>query len=101
MSELCTPKDKRDEEALAYAMGGGMNSIVVRDDETAASCISWLRKNNAGRATFLPLNRLQSRRPGGRSVMVSRQPGVVGFASELLDYDDSIELAVINVVRDT
>ena len=101
MSELCTPKDKRDEEALAYAMGGGMNSIVVRDDETAASCISWLRKNNAGRATFLPLNRLQSRRPGGRSVMVSRQPGVVGFASDLLEYDDSIELAVVNVVRDT
>ncbi|HJL59604.1 MAG TPA: hypothetical protein QF621_04560, partial [Candidatus Thalassarchaeaceae archaeon] len=101
MSELCTPKDKRDEEALAYAMGGGMNSIVVRDDETAATCISWLRKNNAGRATFLPLNRLQSRRPGGRAVMVSRQQGVVGFASELLEYDESIGLAVVNVVRDT
>ncbi|HIA25113.1 MAG TPA: chromosome segregation protein SMC [Candidatus Poseidoniales archaeon] len=101
MSELCTPKDSRDEEALAYAMGGGMNSIVVRDDETASQCISWLRRNKAGRATFLPLNRLQSRRPGGRSVMVSRQPGVVGFASDLLDYDNSIELAVINVVRDT
>nr|AIF02268.1 Chromosome segregation ATPase (smc) [uncultured marine group II/III euryarchaeote KM3_156_A06] len=101
MSELCAPKDSRDEEALAYAMGGGMNSIVVRDDETAAQCISWLRKNKAGRATFLPLNRLQSRRPGGRSVMVSRQPGVVGFASDLLEYDNSIELAVINVVRDT
>ena len=101
MSELCAPKDSRDEEALAYSMGGGMNSIVVRDDETAAQCISWLRKNKAGRATFLPLNRLQSRRPGGRSVMVSRQPGVVGFASDLLEYDNSIELAVINVVRDT
>lgn len=101
MSELCAPKDSRDEEALAYAMGGGMNSIVVRDDETAAQCISWLRSNKAGRATFLPLNRLQSRRPGGRSVMVSRQPGVVGFASDLLEYDNSIELAVINVVRDT
>ena len=101
MSELCVPKDKRDEDALAYAMGGGMNSIVVRDDETAASCISWLRKNKAGRATFLPLNRLQSRRPGGRAVMVSRQQGVVGFAFDLLEYDDSIELAVLNVVRDT
>jgi len=101
MSELCAPKDSRDEEALAYAMGGGMNSIVVRDDETAAQCISWLRQNKAGRATFLPLNRLQSRRPGGRSVMVSRQSGVVGFASDLLEYDNSIELAVINVVRDT
>lgn len=101
MSELCAPKDSRDEEALAYAMGGGMNSIVVRDDETAAQCISWLRRNKAGRATFLPLNRLQSRRPGGRSVMVSRQPGVVGFASNLLEYDSSIELAVVSVVRDT
>ncbi len=101
ISELCAPKDSRDEDALAYALGGGMNSIVVRDDETAATCISWLRNKKAGRATFLPLNKLQSRRPGGRSVMVSRQPGVVGFAYDLLEYDPSIELAVMNVVRDT
>ena len=101
VGELCAPKEPRHEEALAWSMGGGMNSIVVRNDETAAKCIAWLRKNDAGRATFLPLNKLQSRRPAGKAVMVSREAGVVGLAIDLLDFDPSIEDAVRNVVRDT
>ena len=91
----------RREEALAFALGGGMNSIIVRDDETAATCIKWLRDNRAGRATFLPLNKLTVRRPGGKAVMTARQDGVVGFAFDLLDYDESIESAVKHAVRDT
>ncbi|MEC8927411.1 MAG: AAA family ATPase, partial [Candidatus Thermoplasmatota archaeon] len=35
LGQLCEPKDSENEEALAYALGGGMNSIIVRDDETA------------------------------------------------------------------
>ena len=101
LGELCAPKDSAHEEALAYALGGGMNSIVVSNDEVADKCITWLRSNRAGRATFLPLNRLNTRRPQGKALMVARQPGVVGFASELLEYDEEIEAAVINAVRDT
>jgi len=101
LGQLCAPKDSDHEEALAYALGGGMNSIVVRDDEIAATCIKWLRDNHAGRATFLPLNKLQSRRPGGKALMTARQDGVVGFAFDLLEYDESIESAVKHAVRDT
>ena len=101
LGQLCAPKDREHEEALAYALGGGMNSIIVRDDETAATCIKWLRDNRAGRATFLPLNKLTIRRPGGKAVMTARQDGVVGFAFNLLDYDESIESAVKHAVRDT
>ena len=89
LGQLCGPKDSEHEEALAFALGGGMNSIIVRDDETAATCIKWLRDNRAGRATFLPLNKLTVRRPGGKAVMTARQDGVVGFAFDLLDYDES------------
>ena len=101
LGQLCAPKEGEHEEALAFALGGGMNSIIVRDDETAASCIKWLRDNRAGRATFLPLNKLTVRRPGGKAVMTARQDGVVGFAFDLLDYDESIESAVKHAVRDT
>jgi len=101
LGQLCAPKDSEHEEALAYALGGGMNSIIVRDDETAATCIKWLRDNRAGRATFLPLNKLTIRRPGGKAIMTARQDGVVGFAFDLLEYDDSIESAVKHAVRDT
>ncbi len=101
LGELCVPKDEAHDEALAYALGGGMNSIVVRDDEVAASCIKWLRDNRAGRAVFLPLNKLSFRSPGGRARMTERQDGVLGFAFELLEYDESVEAAVRHAVRDT
>ena len=101
LGQLCAPKDPAHEEALSYALGGGMNSIIVRDDQTAATCIKWLRDNSAGRATFLPLNKLTVRRPGGKAVMTARQDGVIGFAFALLDFDDSIEAAVKHAVRDT
>ena len=101
LGQLCEPKNSEHEEALAFTLGGGMNSIIVRDDETAATCIKWLRDNRAGRATFLPLNKLTVRRPGGKAVMTARQDGVIGFAFDLLEFDESIESAVKHSVRDT
>ncbi len=101
LGQLTAPKDDSHETALAYALGGAMNSIVVRDDEVAASCISHLKSSNAGRATFLPLTKMSTRRAGGRAIMAARQPGALGFAHDLLDYDPSIEAAVKTAVRDT
>ena len=102
VSELCHPADSTHELALATAIGaGGMSGIVVDDDAVASKCMQWLRENKVGRAMFLPLSKLQSARPAGRSVMVARESGVIGFAWELLDYDPRIEVAVRYVLRDT
>ncbi|DAC17347.1 MAG TPA: hypothetical protein HA276_04130, partial [Candidatus Poseidoniaceae archaeon] len=56
---------------------------------------------NAGRATFLPLNKINAGRPAGRAVMVARQPGVIGFAHDLLEHDPRIAAAVRFVLRNT
>ena len=101
ISEMCSPKDSSHEDALATAIGGGMNSIIVENDQVAAECIGWLRQNRVGRATFLPLNKIQVGRASGRAMMLTRQPGVVGFAWEMLDHDPRIETAVRYVLRDT
>jgi len=102
VSELCRPSDSTHELALATAIGaGGMSGIVVEDDAVASKCMQWLRENKVGRAMFLPLNKLQSSRPAGRSVMVAREPDVIGFAWELLEYDPRVEAAVRYVLRDT
>ncbi len=101
ISELAAPSDSSHEEALATAIGGAMNSVVVENDEVAAECIGWLRQNKIGRATFLPLNKLQDKRSSGKSLMVSRQDGVMGFAWELLECDERIQLAIKYVLRDT
>ena len=94
LGELTSPKESAHEEALAYSLGGGMNSIVVSNDEVAASCIKWLGANGGGRATFLPLNKISASRAQGRALMVARNPGIIGFAHDLLDYDEEIETAV-------
>ena len=40
LGELTAPKDPSHEEALANALGAGLRSIVVTDDDVAAKCIS-------------------------------------------------------------
>jgi len=101
IAELCAPKDDSHETALATAIGGGMASVVVDTDEDAARAIRWLAETRSGRATFLPLNKLANSRPAGKSVMVARKEGVIGFAHEMLDYDPRIDIAVRFVLRNT
>ena len=101
IAELCAPKDDAHTVSLSTAIGSGMMSVVVETDEVAARAIRWLKQNNAGRATFLPLNKINPGRPAGRAVMVARQSGVVGFAHDLLDHDPRIESAVRLVLRNT
>ena len=101
VAELCAPKDSSHEVALATAIGGSMASVVVETDQDAANAIRWLAENRAGRATFLPLNKLSSSRAGGKTVMTARKDGVLGFAHEMLDYDPRIDVAVKFVLRNT
>jgi chromosome segregation protein len=101
IAELCAPKDSAHEAALATAIGSGMASVVVDTDEDAARAIRWLAENKAGRATFLPLNKLTNNRAGGKAVMVARKEGVLGFAHEMLDFDPRIDIAVRFVLRNT
>ena len=101
IAELCAPIDSSHENALSTAIGGGMTSIVVENDEIAAKAIKWLAEKRAGRATFLPLNKLNNNRAAGKALMVSKKPGVIGFAHELLDYDPKIDIAIKFVLRNT
>ena len=101
VAELCAPKDAEHEVALATAIGAGMASVVVETDQDAANAIRWLAENRAGRATFLPLNRLSTSRAGGKTVMTARKEGVLGFAHEMLDYDPRIDVAVKFALRNT
>lgn len=48
--------------ALETAAGGRLGNLVVEDDGVAARGIDLLKRQRAGRATFLPLNKIQSPR---------------------------------------
>ncbi|MCK4970279.1 MAG: hypothetical protein KAS77_07125, partial [Thermoplasmata archaeon] len=92
---------KKYENALTVAAGGRMQSVVVEDDEAAAQCINYLKKTNIGRATFLPLNKMRKGRPGGKALMAVQHDNAIGFARELVKYDEQYESAFWYAFGDT
>ena len=78
------------ERAVEAALGGRVQDIVVEGWQDAEAAVDFLKRNQAGRATFLPLDSL---RPG-RASDVPRAVGVLGLASELVKFDAAIRPAV-------
>jgi chromosome segregation protein len=73
--------------ALEVAAAQKIHSIVVEDDQTAARAIKFLRQGKLGVATFLPLNKIKPQPVRAETKGVLKQPGVVGLAIDLIDYD--------------
>jgi chromosome segregation protein len=90
--------DQKYSTALGIAAGGRMQAVVVENDEDASRAISYLKQRNGGRATFLPLNKMDSRRPYKD---LSDREGVVGYAIDLIDFNLKFEPAFWYVFRDT
>ena len=92
---------KEYEAALEVAAGGRISAVVVDNDSVASSCIERLKSRKAGRVTFLPLNKLSTRRPGARALTIKDDPSVKGFAVDLISYDPVYEAAFQWVFSDT
>jgi condensin subunit Smc len=73
--------------ACETAAGGRLANLVVDDDAVGAAGIDLLKDRRAGRATFLPMTKMNT-----RSVpSTPDHPGVVAFARELVSYDAQYE----------
>ena len=79
--------DKKYETAIEVALGGNIQNIVTEDAETARRMIELLKREKAGRATFLPLNDL-GRAQEFKNTKVLQEPGVIGLADSLVRCDD-------------
>ncbi|MFV0465322.1 MAG: chromosome segregation protein SMC [Lachnospiraceae bacterium] len=77
---------KEHETAIETALGGRIQNIVTADEETAKKMISYLKANKYGRATFLPLNAVESRGEY-RYPQALQEPGVIGLAHQLIECD--------------
>ena len=79
--------DKTLEIAIEIALGGTISHIITKDETVAKTLINYLKSNNLGRATFLPLNIIK-----GKKLIIDNEtknnPGFVGIASELIGYDE-------------
>ena len=75
--------DKKYSHACEIAAGYRLSHIVVESDQVAQTCIDYLNKNNVGRATFLPLNRIK--KPTKNEL--KNNPGIIDFAINLVNFD--------------
>ncbi|MFA5797450.1 MAG: chromosome segregation protein SMC [Candidatus Woesearchaeota archaeon] len=86
--------------ALEVAAGSKIRSVVVEDDKIAAECISYLKTNKLGIATFLPLNKIRSVaiKPELKNL---KSPGIIGLAIDLITYDPQFEKLFSYVFENT
>ena len=80
--------------ALETALGEGAQNIVTLDAQTAKTAINYLKANNAGRATFLPLDTVKPRSLSVEEERLANLPGVCGYAVDLVQYDKQAENAI-------
>ena len=80
------------EQAIDTALGAKMQNIIVEDDQTARDAVQYLKKNNRGRATFLPLNMVNGSRLRNHYLnQLSQQEGFIGLAVDLVDFPKRLE----------
>lgn len=78
--------DKKYVTAIEIALGGALQNIIVESEEDAKQAIAFLRRNNAGRATFLPVTSVRGRELDNINE-VKKCEGFIGIASDLVRYD--------------
>lgn len=70
--------------AVETALGAAAQNLVCDKDEDAKRAIRYLKENNGGRVTFLPLSNIRGNR---LSEKLENEPGFMGLAVDLVTYD--------------
>lgn len=74
------------ESAIGSALGGALYHIVTEDETSARHAITFLKKNQSGRATFLPMNVLKPRYIGrDHRMLCENSVGFLGSAAEFVE----------------
>lgn len=88
--------------ALEIALGASSQHIIVEDEESATKAIDFLKRNRAGRATFLPLTTIKARTISSQNQdVIAVSPGFLGMADELVTFDTRLEAIFKNLLATT
>ena len=86
------------ETAIEMALGASMQNIVTENEQDAKRLIEYLRKNNLGRASFLPISNVRGNK---LDKIRGKKDGVLGIASDLIKYDKKYEGIILNLLGKT
>ena len=88
--------------ALEIALGASSQHIIVEDENAATKAIDFLKRNRAGRATFLPLTTIKARTISSQNQdAIAASPGFLGMADDLVSFDNRLEAIFKNLLATT
>ena len=92
-----TPKEY--ETAIEMALGAALQNIVTDTEEDAKKLVEHLRKNNLGRASFLPITSVKGKKL--EKYNSKGIDGILGIASDLVEFDKKYEQIVLSFLGRT
>ena len=87
------------EKSIEASLGAYMQNIITNDESSAKFAINYLKKNNLGRVTFLPMNIIKSNKIDTRNIKVGTS--FIGIASDLIKFDDKYRNIIENILGRT
>ncbi len=84
--------------AIEMCLGSSLQNIVTENEEDAKRLIEHLRKNNLGRASFLPISSVKGKK---LEKIRGKNTGVIGIASDLIRYSKKYENIILNLLGRT
>ena len=87
------------EKSIEAALGAYLLNIITQDEGSAKFAINYLKKNNLGRVTFLPMNIIKSNKIDTRYLKGENR--IIGIASDLISYDEKYRNIIENILGRT
>ena len=84
--------------AIEMCLGMSLQNIVTETEEDAKRLVEHLRKNNLGRASFLPISSVHGKK---LDKIKGNENGVIGIASDLVKYSKKYEQIITNLLGRT
>ena len=91
--------EKKYETAIEMCLGASMQNIVTKDEQDAKKLIEYLRQNNLGRASFLPISSVHGKKLD--KITTKNIEGIIGIASDLIKYDKKYQDIILNLLGRT
>lgn len=100
LASLITVPEKY-ETAIETALGNAIQNIVTRNENDAKVLIEYLKQNQFGRATFLPITSMRPRNLSDADKKLINVVGSHGIAKDLIKYGSDIENVISNLLGAT
>lgn len=84
--------------AIEMCLGASLQNIVTDTEQDAKKLVEHLRKNNLGRASFLPISSVRGKKLEKVKI---KEKGYIGIASDLIKFDKKYEQVILNLLGRT